>query len=273
MIYYINMRFDFGGERMSKEITKRIHFLYGIVVSVVTVLAGLCLMRACYGIYSSGDKPFSREAVAAAFSPISFPVYLCLVLVVIGFLLDLFLPLEKERVKPEKQHGVILKRLAAKTDLTTCDETLRGSIETQRKGRKITWLLSLVIKVCAAVIFLAYALNSSNFHSSQINASMIGAMKVLLPCLAVVFIDAVFTAYHCAGSVKKEIDLLKQAPAAAKIAPAVAEKKNSDKTVTSARYVILAVAVAILIYGFVSGGTADVLTKAINICTECVGLG
>ena len=36
---------------------------------------------------------------------------------------------------------------------------------------------------------------------------------------------------------------------------------------------ILAVAVSILIYGYMNGGTADVLTKAINICTECVGLG
>ncbi|MBQ8580085.1 MAG: thioredoxin [Oscillospiraceae bacterium] len=26
-------------------------------------------------------------------------------------------------------------------------------------------------------------------------------------------------------------------------------------------------------YGAAAGGTADVLTKAVNICTECVGLG
>ena len=36
---------------------------------------------------------------------------------------------------------------------------------------------------------------------------------------------------------------------------------------------ILAAAVLLLIWGFVSGGAADVLTKAINICTECIGLG
>ena len=28
-----------------------------------------------------------------------------------------------------------------------------------------------------------------------------------------------------------------------------------------------------LVYGLVSGGTADVLAKAANICSECIGLG
>ncbi|MBE6563056.1 MAG: thioredoxin [Ruminococcaceae bacterium] len=36
---------------------------------------------------------------------------------------------------------------------------------------------------------------------------------------------------------------------------------------------ILILAAAALIYGAIAGGTADVLTKAVNICTECIGLG
>ena len=39
------------------------------------------------------------------------------------------------------------------------------------------------------------------------------------------------------------------------------------------RYAFLAFGIAIMVYGFLSGGTVDVLTKAVNICTECVGLG
>ena len=35
----------------------------------------------------------------------------------------------------------------------------------------------------------------------------------------------------------------------------------------------LPMAVGLLLYGFFAGGTADVLTKAVNICTECIGLG
>jgi hypothetical protein len=47
----------------------------------------------------------------------------------------------------------------------------------------------------------------------------------------------------------------------------------SKKSIQIAKYAILCLAVGILIYGFLLGGTKDVLTKAINICTECVGLG
>ncbi|MBQ8627442.1 MAG: thioredoxin [Agathobacter sp.] len=39
------------------------------------------------------------------------------------------------------------------------------------------------------------------------------------------------------------------------------------------RCAILAIGVFFLVYGFITGGTADVLAKAINICTECIGLG
>ena len=40
-----------------------------------------------------------------------------------------------------------------------------------------------------------------------------------------------------------------------------------------ARLALLGVGIAIFAYGFIAGGTADVMTKAVNICTECVGLG
>ncbi|MBR2311262.1 MAG: thioredoxin [Oscillospiraceae bacterium] len=36
---------------------------------------------------------------------------------------------------------------------------------------------------------------------------------------------------------------------------------------------MLCVAVVCILVGYFSGGTEDVLTKAVNICTECVGLG
>lgn len=48
---------------------------------------------------------------------------------------------------------------------------------------------------------------------------------------------------------------------------------TTSKNVKIIRLVLLSVAITILIFGFVTGGYADVLTKAVNICTECIGLG
>ena len=36
---------------------------------------------------------------------------------------------------------------------------------------------------------------------------------------------------------------------------------------------VVSAAVILALVGFFTGGTVDVLTKAVNICTECVGLG
>lgn len=55
---------------------------------------------------------------------------------------------------------------------------------------------------------------------------------------------------------------------------AAEEKEKKYKTIkTIVLWALIAAGVALIVYGAVQGGTADVLTKAKNICTECIGLG
>lgn len=160
---------------------QKLLFFYRIVLSCVIVLAGICLMVACVGIYRSGDEPFSRAAVAAAFSPISIPVYLCLAMVAAGFLLKLFFPTPAEKIAPVKQPSVILRRLRQKADLDVCTNDLKAQILAQQKLRKTHQGICALISTASALVFLIYALDSSHFHTSDINTSMIHAMYVLLP--------------------------------------------------------------------------------------------
>lgn len=143
---------------MTYENTKQLRKVYGIALSVIIVITGICLMAACICIYASGgDEPYSRETVAEAFSGIAFPVYLCLGMIAGSFILDFILPAEP-------------KKRAARKKATN----------TQALSSKKTRIL---------------------------------------------------------------------------------------------QYSVLCAALVCLVYGFLAGGTADVLTKAVNICTECVGLG
>ena len=257
-------------------IKKRIHLIYSIVLSVMLVVTGICLIAACVGIYLSGDQPFSREAVAAAFSGIAIPVYLCLALVIGGFILDGVFPLQKKKVPAQKQYGVILARLHSKLALESCEETLRSGILAEQKKRKLFRGISLGLLIAGSVIFLCYGLNSGNFHQSEINSSMIRAMWVFFPCLAVPFSWAVLSSYLSKASMKKEIELVKTAIATgaqSEAAKDTAPIKDTGKCVLLLRWGLLIVGIGILVYGFFTGGTSDVLTKAINICTECVGLG
>lgn len=250
----------------------KIHQIYRILSSAVLIIAGICLICACIGIYRSGDHPFSRESVAAAFKPIAAVVYCAVIFVAGGFILDIVIPVQSPKLKLPKNHLLILQRLQSKADLTRADEETLKRLKQLQSTRRVHKIISSILLVVCSIIFLCYALNGSNFHPSEINSSMISAMKLLIPCLIPPFAYSIFSAFYTNSSIQKEIALLKQLPVLQNVI-----KENStpegNRLENVLRLTFLTAAVALLIYGFVTGGTADVLTKAINICTECVGLG
>ena len=239
---------------------KYIHRIYGIVLSVVAVIAGVCLIAACISINSIGDRPFSAEAVKTAFATIAIPVYLCVALVIGGFILDGFLAKPTEKSIVPKQHAAMLEKYYRN------DPSLKNS--RGRKNRLIHRSIALGLLVIGSVVFLSYGLNGANFDTHDITNSMKNAMFVLLPCMAVPFGYAVFAAYYAKVSMARELDALRNAGATPdrSLAPV-------DRRLLWIRWAILGIGIVLLVVGFVSGGTEDVLTKAVNICTECVGLG
>lgn len=249
---------------------KRIHTIYSIVLSLALVVAGICLILACVGIYRSGDRPFSPEAVATAFAGIAVPIYTCLALIAGGFLLDIILPLPAPAKKAVRQTEAILQRL-----LKTFDEEnysdVAEKIHRLEKSKKLHRIIGFGILILCSAVFLVYGLNGNNFHQSDINTSIIKAMWVFLPCLLIPFAYAVWDAYYQRKSILKQIELVRSAPK--REALTTEEKTERKNRFTALRFALLILFVGILLYGFFTGGTQDVLTKAVNICTECVGLG
>ena len=253
---------------MSTNKPKNIHFVYSIILSAVIVLAGLCLIAASLHIYFSGEHIYTRQIVAAHFSMIAIPVYLCLALVLGGFLLELAFPREKKRPSPAAQQAMVLKNLQKRRVLEEGEQEVIAAICKEQRLRRRNTSIGWLLLVLGAIVFLSYGCNGANFHSSQITESMIQAMWVMLPCLAIPFTWALYAVRHAKGSLNREIQLWKKVPTGE-------VKADAEKTDLSKLFRVLLVAAALLliVVGILSGGTADVLTKAINICTECVGLG
>ena len=259
---------------------KRIHKIYGIFLSIALILAGVCLMVACVRIYQ-GTYPtdgglFSREAVAAAFATIAIPVYIALALLVGSLILHIFLPEESQKTPPEKQYKTILERFTQKLDKNACDPGLFREITRQQALRRSLQIVCISLLAVCSVIFLVYALNIRNFPFEDATGSVVRSMWLFLPCLAVPFGFAVFAAYAKKASLIKEIDLVKEAlaqGAQGSVPASPAPAKSWEKQVKITKFAILGIALALFIFGFCFGGTADVLKKAINLCTECVGLG
>lgn len=251
---------------MKKETLMRISRIYGIILAVFTVAAGICLIFGCLTVYNSGE--YSRDAVKEAFLKIAVPVYGFVALAVPGA----FVPVLQSKKRGDSSYAV-LSMLYSKKDISGCDNGLKDAIFAERKKRKKASLISASVSGVSAVVFLVYALNPNHFES-DINASVINAVYILLPCLALAFFTALFTAVFNKKSVHAEAELLKTAPNAQKDAKNDEKPcNNSENTIRLVRAVLVLAAAVLTVYGYFSGGFEDVLTKAVNICTECIGLG
>lgn len=264
---------------MSQKNRQRIHLIYNILFTAVTIIAGACFIVACYQIYRTGlqssGQIYTRQIVAAAFRTIAVPVYLCLALTIGGFILHLALPLEAKKAAPEKNLPLILQRLQAKTDLANCDEQLRSAIAAQQKSRRLHTIISAALTTICSVIFLIYACNGSNWAPvAQVTDSMIKAMAWFVPCVSIPLAYIIFTAYFCRKSLQKEIELTRQASTQApKQSEKPASKVRKPLLTLGIRLAIVAIGIGFIVYGATNGGIEGVVAKAVAICTECIGLG
>lgn len=258
---------------MSNKERFNVHSLFSIILSVLVFAAGICLMAGCLYIYY-GKGEYSADTVREVFGYIAVPVYVCLALIAGGFVYEFVSPLKKKKHKPERDYCHRLQSLRAKKDLSDCDKAIGTAVRKEVVKRRVFVTVRAVVVAVCAVAFLCFALVPSNYHQSEINESMIFMMTVLAPCLFVS--GALCLSYDIfkKHSVKKEIELLKKIP----------DKKGGEKlahkgskvrsaVVFAVKIIIVIVGIAALVYGAVSGGFADVMTKAVNICTECIGLG
>ncbi len=249
--------------------SKKIGRILGILLSISILATGICMIIQCLSIYNSGDKPYSREVVAQAFSEISIPVFICISLVAITFIYNICYGNIWDETPKAKNNSFIINAILHKKDIRSFHN---DELKKERKIRLIHCLVLVTLLVAGFGCFTVYALNPDNYHQSDINGTMINAMTIFSICIAVPFVYSIVCTYVNNKSREREIkiirELIKDAP----------DKNAMHKDTKNNVYIyikifILVIAVGVIIYGLISGGTADVLTKAINICTECIGLG
>lgn len=261
---------------MSQEKLRKLHLIYGIALSCIIIITGICFIVSCIDIYRSGMRPFTYESIGTHFMAIIVPVILCIVGIIGGMVLSFF-PLEKIKIKGFIDTGVILNKMSAKIDISKCDEGTRAKIQRERKLRRYASIFCVDAIIVCTVISLIYALNKNNFPAKDINGEMVNAMLFILPCV-IVGLGAIYAAVLIGNaSYVRELSLVKKALATAKSSNSgqwsvVSDQKN-EKILLGARLTILVLAITFIIIGIFNGGMADVLQKAINICTECIGLG
>ena len=188
----------------------------------------------------------------------------------------IFFPLEKIKIKGIIDTGITLKKMSAKIDLSKCDAEAQSKITKERKIRLYSNVFCIDAIVVSLVISLIYTLNKNNFPANDINGEMVNAMLFVIPC-AIVSLAAIYaTMLICTSSYARELEVVKQALRSGQqkdSSQQPAASSQNEKVLFGVRLTIFVLAVAFIVIGIFNGGMADVLQKAINICTECIGLG
>ena len=255
-----------GGEIMK---TNPILKAFRIFLTVSLILAGICLMYACYQVYSTGgDHPYSAKRVAEAFAPIAPAVYVALGL----SLVSLFLPKEEQRRKIEKNYELMLRKLHEKHDVYGCgDQNLVQAIVNEQRRRKNNRVITWILLGLGFLVSLIYSTNMENMVASNSTPKVMHFALVMGACFAVPFGFGIYSAYAHKASICKELELMKLV-AVPRSTPLVITK-TQPKYMAYIPYVGIAVAVLLILVGYLGNGQAGVLAKAVEICKECVGIG
>ena len=236
-----------------------------------TLLVAALLITQCASIYSTGTAPsnltetgvyihpiYSREIVGERFSRIAWAVWLWLALLIA--VLATRQPAAKAALKPPVANQLALLQKRAETT---------PEMAREQKKRKDLFIGCAAACVVCAVQVGVYMADLTHFASRDLEP-VVGAMLIhVVPWVVVAFACIMVCEQFNYKSMLVEIEEAKKAP---KRQPEPAEAQNMNMR-SIARVALYGAAVVMLVAGVLNGGMRDVLVKAVNICTECIGLG
>lgn len=283
---------------MSEKSIKRIHLIYGIVLSVLLVTAAILLAVTCINIYNEDGAigAFTVERVSEHFSTIAAVVYTTIALVIIGGIFNTIAPLEQKKLKGSVNDSIILNRLFKK--LKVLSPSSGDKIERQRIIRFSMIITSLVLVLAAAISSIISTCINLETGGTDISTAVAKGWLNVLWFFIGPFAYLVVTAYVCKRSIRKELDIVKNELKGSiegndacavdecvgtftrlteEINEAVQKAKTPKKWhkyfSLGFKCVLVCVIITFIIVGACYDGAADVVDKANKICAECIGLG
>ena len=252
---------------------------YGKILAIATaicvIVLGIAFIVCCAHLYfTGGDKPFSRESVGSYLVILAIPSFITVAISIAG-LIFAYANGIKDNELSKRTNLEILESFKTRFIFDSFDEETKLNILPLKKRRDIANIVAISVSAVCAVIVIIYFFFIGDFPNTDLNKEILSAMAVVLPLsviAAAIHIPKIYIVEKCA---KEEYDLLRASVKAHGI-PSLADVPSPEKLlngVNITKCVILCVAVVFIVIGVFNGGMADVLGKAVKICTECIGLG
>lgn len=260
---------------MSKN---KLNKIFLIIVSFQTILMSILFIIQILRIYYGSDSinPFTRDICKQYLLEI-LPVIIIWILVIIGSGIYFVIKDEKNKSKIKISNVTKLKNL---NKICPLDIDINYPFEyellnKEKKKRFIGMVINICIIIICSIMGLGYLLNVKHFDSQGDLTNQAIQMGVhLLPWCIIGFLSFIGYSIYEEYSSKKSIEIIREIiknSGKNKVKKEINQKRNLVLNIV--RISVLVVAVTFIIHGITNGGAYDVLQKAINICTECIGLG
>lgn len=284
---------------MSSKKIQLIHTAYGIVVSLLVILCGVLLIVACLDIYKSGVDPFTRQSIGEHFATISWAVYTLLAFILGGGVLHIALPQDAKRLKGAIDKKETLYKMSER--MTAASSVGYEKIEKERVLRFTLLVISFVLILGASIgsfVYVnsnldIYALIDGEEGTVDVNGQVLKGFVSILYFFLLPVIYTLVSIFVCKKSIERELSIVKSelsskdtekqnvsvlsTPIASAISSVSSKARKSSLPEGRGRIIIMCglgiLAVVFIVLGILNGGMQDVLTKAIAICRECIGMG
>lgn len=251
-------------------------------LAAMTVIVGVLFIWQTLSIYFTGHSPeysgeyvYTAENVGKALSLVAPYFWLWVAMAVAVYVISQIFPTKVKLLKPDVRYT--LKRMKKKLgDKTEYDGNEKYAfIKKEELTINILWSLCGIFCLIGTIMAIVYLANPAYFPKTNVNREMFNMVVNIFPYAIAAFVFACGITFYQGISSKRQISAVKELTSGRK-----SQKKHSwtmilsDKRVVwGIRGAILAIAVAFIICGTFNEGMRDVLIKAVNICTECIGLG
>ncbi len=270
------------------ERNAKYRLIYSVFLGVFTIVVGILFLAGAAELYYSGVAEtgeihgmYSREAVGARLLELLTPIVLWILAIIAGIFVYAVFPVA-ERKKRSADDVQIYARLRRRAQKDKDPEAFAKVIRIE-KVRLAVRVFSAAFCLLSAVMCIVYLANTANFTSlAELNSDILRMVANVLPwvgaALLVLIGEAVFEAVFAKKMLPQVKPLVGREAVPSKWetgvkkVSAVAENKY---VLLGVRCALFAVAVVFIVLGALpaNGGAQSVLMKAINICTECIGLG
>jgi uncharacterized membrane protein (DUF485 family) len=252
---------------------------YGRIIAIATavcvILLGVAYIICTAHLYfTGGNQPYSVERVGAYLKWLIIPSAITILLAIGGIVYNVVTSETVEK-NTERTSGELLESFEKRYKLDDFDGDTIALVRKEKRGIKN---LNICFALVSAVLFVAsfvYLVFVADYTVENLNADVMAAFAVSLPLCAIGLAVHIPRIYLCELSAKHQLELMKES-IKKHGAPKVQKAENTEKdkkAIMVARYSVLGIALVLVVLGIFNGGIADVLAKAVKICTECIGLG